>query len=98
MYERVARKWGHDPLTTLKSIQNHLADLTMLVFLDRSAQNEGRAGSVHYRYELTGAPRLVFDDRFSELEVGRAETRPNGSRFSRRLSNRMIGSSVPASP
>jgi len=35
VYECAARKWGHDPLTTLKSVQNHLADLTVLGFLDR---------------------------------------------------------------
>ena len=46
VYERIARDWGHDPLTTLKSIQNHLADLTMLGFLERTEQNEGRAGGV----------------------------------------------------
>ncbi|WP_200530620.1 orc1/cdc6 family replication initiation protein [Halorubrum sp. LN27] len=65
VYERVARKWGHDPLTTLKSIQNHLADLTMLGFLERSEQNEGRAGGVHYRYELALDPDIVLETRES---------------------------------
>ena len=39
-YERVVRNWGHDPLTISKSIQNHLADLMMLGFLERTEQNE----------------------------------------------------------
>jgi len=46
VYERVARNWGHDPLTTLKSIQNHLADLTMLVFSNVPNRTKGvRAAS-----------------------------------------------------
>jgi len=65
VYERVARNWGHDPLTTLKSIQNHLADLTMLGFLERTEQNEGRAGGVHYRYELALDPEIILETRES---------------------------------
>lgn len=46
VYERVARNWGHDPLTTLKSIQNHLADLTMLGFSNVPNRTKGvRAAS-----------------------------------------------------
>ncbi|MYL15323.1 orc1/cdc6 family replication initiation protein [Halorubrum xinjiangense] len=65
VYERIARNWGHDPLTTLKSIQNHLADLTMLGFIERTEQNEGRAGGVHYRYELTLDPDIILETRES---------------------------------
>lgn len=65
VYERVAQNWSHDPLTTLKSIQNHLADLTMLGFLERTEQNEGRAGGVHYQYELALDPDLVIETRES---------------------------------
>lgn len=64
-YERVARGWNHDPLTTLKSIQNHLADLTMLGFLERTERNQGRAGGAHYRYELTLDPEIVLETRES---------------------------------
>ena len=64
-YEHVAGGWGHDPLTTLKSIQNHLSDLTMLGFLDRSEQNRGRAGGAHYQYELTLDPGVVLETRES---------------------------------
>ncbi|CAI49639.1 Orc1-type DNA replication protein [Natronomonas pharaonis DSM 2160] len=64
-YERVAGRWSRDPLTTLKSIQNHLADLTMLGFLERTEQNEGRAGGVHYQYELTLDPEIVLETRAS---------------------------------
>ncbi|WP_348611701.1 orc1/cdc6 family replication initiation protein [Halobaculum rarum] len=63
VYERVAVGWGHDPLTTLKSVQNHLADLTMLGFLERSERNDGRAGGAHYRYELTLDPEIVLETR-----------------------------------
>ena len=64
-YERVTRSWDHDPLTTLKSIQNHLSDLTMLGFLERSEQNKGRAGGAHYQYELTLDPKIVLETRES---------------------------------
>ena len=64
-YERVTRSWDHDPLTTLKSIQNHLSDLTMLGFLERSEQNKGRAGGAHYQYELTLDPEIVLETRES---------------------------------
>ena len=62
-YENVATNWGHDPLTTLKSIQNHLADLTMLGFLDRTERNEGRAGGVHFKYELVMDADAVLETR-----------------------------------
>ena len=64
-YEQVTRDWGHDPLTTLKSIQNHLADLTMLGFLERTERNEGRAGGAHYQYELALDPGIVLETRAS---------------------------------
>lgn len=64
-YERVTRNWEHEPLTTLKSIQNHLADLTMLGFLERTERNEGRAGGAHYQYELTLDPKIVLETRES---------------------------------
>ena len=65
VYERIAIGWDHDPLTTLKSVQNHLADLTMLGFLDRTEQNEGRAGGVHFKYELMLDPEIVLETRQS---------------------------------
>ena len=69
-YEEVSRSWDHDPLTTLKSVQNHLADLTMLGFLERTEQNEGRAGGAHYQYELALDPDLVLETRESiEIEA-----------------------------
>ena len=67
-YEQITGSWGHDPLTTLKSIQNHLSDLTMLGFLERSEQNRGRAGGAHYQYELTLDPDVVLETRES-IEV-----------------------------
>jgi len=65
VYERIAIGWDYDPLTTLKSVQNHLADLTMLGFLERTEQNEGRAGGVHFQYELTLDPEIVLETRQS---------------------------------
>ncbi|GAB3412037.1 DNA replication protein Orc8 [Haloparvum alkalitolerans] len=64
-YEQTATHWDYDPLTTLKSVQNHLADLTMLGFLERTERNEGRAGGAHYQYELALDPELVLDTRES---------------------------------
>lgn len=57
----VSYKTGHDPLTILKSIQNHLADLTMLSSLERTEKNERRAGGVHYRYELAVYPEIIVE-------------------------------------
>jgi orc1/cdc6 family replication initiation protein len=65
VYEQITGDWGHDPLTTLKSIQNHLSDLTMLGFLERSEQNRGRAGGAHYQYELTLDPEVILETRES---------------------------------
>jgi Cdc6-like AAA superfamily ATPase len=62
-YVRVAEGRQQDPLTTLKSIQNHLADLTMLGFLERTEHNEGRAGGAHYQYELALDPTIVLETR-----------------------------------
>jgi len=62
-YERISTKRGRDPLTTLKSIQNHLSDLTMLGFLDRTEQNDGRAGGARYQYELALDPHIVLEMR-----------------------------------
>ncbi|MFD1640940.1 orc1/cdc6 family replication initiation protein [Halohasta litorea] len=63
VYVDITNEWNHDPLTTLKSIQNHLSDLTMLGFLERTEQNEGRAGGAHYQYELTLDPEIIIDTR-----------------------------------
>jgi len=65
MYVDITNEWNHDPLTTLKSIQNHLSDLTMLGFLERTEQNEGRAGGAHYQYELTLDPEIIIETRQS---------------------------------
>ncbi len=70
-YEDVARSAGTDPLTTLKSIQNHLGDLTMLGFLNRTEQNEGQSGGVYYEYELALSAEAVFEAR-EAIEAERA--------------------------
>lgn len=62
-YLRVAQRRHQDPLTTLKSIQNHLADLTMLGFLERNEHNDGRAGGAHYQYGLALDPTIVLETR-----------------------------------
>lgn len=64
-YVHIAEDRRQDPLTTLKSIQNHLADLTMLGFLERTEHNKGRAGGAHYQYELALDPTVVLETRDS---------------------------------
>lgn len=62
-YEAVADAYGATPLTTLKSIQDHLSDLHMLGFLVRHEHNEGRGGGQYYEYELDLEPGIVLDVR-----------------------------------
>jgi hypothetical protein len=47
----------------LKSVQNHLADLTILGFLEQPERNGGRADGIHYLYELTLDPEIVLETR-----------------------------------
>ena len=61
MYRRVAAKRAEEPLTTLKSIQNHLSDLYMLGFLLRREENEGRKGGSYHEYDLDMDPDVVFE-------------------------------------
>ncbi len=67
MYEEVPKACGTDPLTTLKSIQDHLSDLYMLGFLQRTERNQGLSGGQYYEYELDMDPGLVVETR-KELE------------------------------
>ncbi|MFC7201761.1 orc1/cdc6 family replication initiation protein [Halospeciosus flavus] len=62
-YEMVAENHGHEPLTTLKSVQNHLSDLKMLGFLSVTEHNVGKRGGSYYTYELTLDAEAVFDAR-----------------------------------
>lgn len=70
MYEHVAESWASEPLTTLKSIQDHLADLYMLGFLRRHEQNEGLSGGKYHEHELDLDPEIVVDIR-NEIEKER---------------------------
>lgn len=63
VYEEVATACGADPLTTLKSIQDHLSDLHMLGFLQRHEQNQGLSGGQYYEYELDLDPDVVVEMR-----------------------------------
>ncbi|GGL56115.1 orc1/cdc6 family replication initiation protein [Halocalculus aciditolerans] len=63
VYQTVATEYGEEPLTTLKSIQNHLSDLSMLGFLVKTERNDGRAGGIYFEYELSLEPDIVFDVR-----------------------------------
>jgi orc1/cdc6 family replication initiation protein len=67
-YERVADSHAVDPLTTLKSIQNHLSDLHMLGFLHRTDRNRGESGGRYYEYGLDLDPEIVLDIR-GEIEA-----------------------------
>lgn len=62
-YQSVAEAHEEDPLTTLKSIQNHLSDLSMLGFITRREKNNGRAGGAYFEYELDLDPAVVFEVR-----------------------------------
>ncbi|GAB3675134.1 orc1/cdc6 family replication initiation protein [Halopiger thermotolerans] len=62
-YERVAEAYGATPLTTLKSIQDHLSDLHMLGFLVRHERNKGLSGGQYYEYELDLDPMIVLETR-----------------------------------
>ncbi|WP_256545684.1 orc1/cdc6 family replication initiation protein [Halobellus inordinatus] len=62
-YEDVADSHAVNPLTTLKSIQNHLSDLHMLGFLQRIGRNHGESGGRYYEYSLDLDPQIVLDVR-----------------------------------
>jgi len=62
-YERVAESHAASPLSTLKSIQDHLSDLHMLGFLRRHEQNKGLSGGQYYEYELDLDPEIVLATR-----------------------------------
>lgn len=67
-YESVANSWNHDPLTTLKSIQDHLSELHMLGFLSRRDNNQGMSGGQYYEYELDMEPEIIISTR-TEIEA-----------------------------
>ncbi|MHC3437896.1 orc1/cdc6 family replication initiation protein [Natrialbaceae archaeon A-gly3] len=66
-YEQIADAHGASPLTTLKSVQDHLSDLHMLGFLVRHERNKGLSGGQYYEYELDLDPTIVLETR-AELE------------------------------
>lgn len=63
MYNEVARACGTEPLTTLKSVQDHLSDLYMLGFLQRYERNQGLNGGQYYEHELDLDPEVVIKTR-----------------------------------
>ena len=56
------RTWA-TPLTTVKSIQNHLSDLHTLEFLLQDERNEILGGGQYYEYELDLEAEIVLDVR-----------------------------------
>jgi orc1/cdc6 family replication initiation protein len=68
-YERIADAYGASPLTTLKSIQDHLSDLHMLGFLLRHERNYGLKGGQYYEYELDLDPEIVLETRADIVDV-----------------------------
>lgn len=62
-YEQIADLWATDPLTSLKSIQDHLSDLHMLGFLRRHERNQGLSGGQYFEYELDLDPTIVIETR-----------------------------------
>ncbi len=75
-YRDVAKMWGYDPLSTLKSVQDHLADLHMLGFLRRTDHNYGLRGGQYYDYELDIDPSVIIETR----EEIQAEAHPEAER------------------
>jgi orc1/cdc6 family replication initiation protein len=62
-YEQVAKAWATSPLTSLKSIQDHLSDLHMLGFLQRDERNQGLSGGQYFEYRLDLDSELVLETR-----------------------------------
>lgn len=62
-YEHIVDSYGLEPLTSLKSVQDHLSDLHMLGFLIRHERNEGQSGGAYYEYELDLDPETVIKVR-----------------------------------
>lgn len=62
-YESVTTSWAADPLTTLKSIQDHPSDLHMLGFLRRHERNQGLNGGQYFEYELDLDSAIVLETR-----------------------------------
>lgn len=71
VYLDVAQKREVDPLSTLKSVQNHLSDLKMLGFLAREEHNDGLSGGSYFTYSLLLDPDEVLEVR-DELEAEEA--------------------------
>lgn len=62
-YQDLAQATDRDPLGG-RAFHNHLAELSMLGILDRTKQNEGRAGGIYYEYEVD----VPLDAALSTLE------------------------------
>ncbi|MGQ3414452.1 orc1/cdc6 family replication initiation protein [Natrinema sp. LN54] len=62
-YQDLAEATDRDPLGG-RAFHNHLAELSMLGILDRTKQNEGRAGGIYYEYEVD----VPLDAALSTLE------------------------------
>jgi len=69
-YESVADSHAVDPLTTLKSIQNHLSDLHRLGFYKRTDRNRGESGGRYYEYSPDLDADVVLTVR-DEIETER---------------------------
>ena len=59
----MADSYAASPLSTLKSIQDHLSDLHMLGFLRRHEQNKGLSGGHYNEYVLDLDPTIVLETR-----------------------------------
>ena len=70
-YESVADSHAVDPLTTLKSIQNHLSDLHMLGFCKRTDRNRGESGGRYYEYGLDLDADVALAGFRDEIETER---------------------------
>ncbi|GGL41704.1 hypothetical protein GCM10009037_26650 [Halarchaeum grantii] len=64
-YEASAEKHGHSPLTTRKSVLNHLSDLQMIGFLTKEPLNEGLSRGRTYVWSVNLDPETVIEVRES---------------------------------
>lgn len=62
-YSQTAYSYSTEPLSTLKSVQNHLSDLEMLGFLSRREHNDGMSGGAYFTYSLELDPQEVIKIR-----------------------------------
>lgn len=60
LYEQVCDQSSLDPLSTVRSVRDHLDELSMQGFADQITRNEGRSGGKYHVYECSMRSDLVL--------------------------------------